>query len=296
MSKVIIGTWPLSGDYGKISLRNIEDILSESVKFNFLHFDTAPSYGNGFSEFVLGKFFAGDKSVLIDTKVGNIPFYGKNFNLESVKRSLDQSLVRLNRDSINTLYLHNPRISEPQYSELIDYVQLLKKNKVINNIGISLAKDVNYSSTLLGRFDIIQDDLNLLTLSLLDREVDNAALLVARSPLASGILGGKITNKTVFSADDHRSFWLKGERLSSILKRVHILQNNFPGIDLTDLAMQFALHNKKTDKVIFGVKSLHHVSTLNKTLSASKIPNNLDRVEELISHDFGLINEKHLSY
>jgi aryl-alcohol dehydrogenase-like predicted oxidoreductase len=296
MNKIIIGTWPLSGDYGRVSLKSIEDILHKSVESNFFHFDTAPSYGNGFSEFILGKFFAEDDNVLIDTKIGNTPFYGKSFDLDNVKRSFDQSLVRLNRNSINTLYLHNPRISESQYNELINYALSLKKDKVINNIGISLAKDMDYSSHLLDKFDVIQDDLNLLTLSLLNRKVSGGTSLVARSPLASGILSGKITNKTIFSVDDHRSSWLKEERLNSILKRINIIQKEFPDISLIDLAMQFVLCNKKVDKVIFGVKSPNHVTVLRKVLGISKISDNSGRIEHLVNDDFGLINEKHLTY
>jgi len=105
MNKIIIGTWGLSGDFGNISLSNIEELLNYAYHCGIKEFDTAPSYGNGFMEFCLGKFFYNFPDIKINTKVGNLPFYGKTFELDNIKRSVGESVGRLNGLKINILFL-----------------------------------------------------------------------------------------------------------------------------------------------------------------------------------------------
>ena len=65
----------------------------------------------------------------MNTKFGNFPFEGKNFNLGSLKKSVDQSLKRLKVDSINILFLHNPRLKKNEYKQICDFMDNLKKIK-----------------------------------------------------------------------------------------------------------------------------------------------------------------------
>ena len=119
---------------------------------------------------------------------------------------------------------------------------------------------------------------------------------MARSPLASGLLSGKISESTVFQKDDHRSGWLKGERLVSLLKRIRCLEK-LSGLPLPNLARRFLLNYPSIDSVIFGVKSANHVDDIFHDLSSRKLDNNIiDQLFDLYSNDFGLINEKHLGY
>ena len=67
MNKIVIGTWGLSGDYGNVSLRTIQEVLEYCYAAGIKEYDTAPSYGNGFAEFCLGNIFK-DKDILINTK------------------------------------------------------------------------------------------------------------------------------------------------------------------------------------------------------------------------------------
>ena len=94
-SKIIIGTWPLSGDYGNIDLNQIQQSLEFCYENGLKEFDTAPNYGNGFMEFCLGKVFQQNPNVQINTKVGNLPFGGKNFDVEALKKSFNESLTML---------------------------------------------------------------------------------------------------------------------------------------------------------------------------------------------------------
>lgn len=299
--RIVIGTWPLSGDYGYVNLRTIKDTLDYCYDNGFKEFDTAPIYGNGFMEFCLGNVFYGKKDVLINTKIGNIPFKGKSFKLEDLKESFEQSLKRLNRESINILFLHNPRLDEiKDYYEIIKFMEKLKSENKIRYIGISLAKNYDYSGKIdLGEFDVVQDDANLLKMDFLKYDLPENTSFMARSPLASGLLSGKLDLTSKFSKDDHRSEWLKGERLESLLKRVESIKNafNIPvDIDLPSLARRFVLNNYKIDSVIFGIKSIKHVNEIIQDINVPLDPISEKKLIELFKKDFYLIDEKKLGY
>lgn len=258
INKIIIGTWGLSGDYGNVKLKTIQDVLEYSYSKGIKEYDTAPSYGNGFAEFCLGNVFKDKENILINTKIGNISFIGKCFDIEAIKESFNQSLKRLKKDSVNILFLHNPR-GINNYDEILSWMNILKKEGKIKFSGICLARDRDYSSEVdLRRFDVIQDDANLL-----DRNFEKknyfSKTFYGRSPLASGILSGYLTTSTTFPEEDHRSGWLKGERLKEVLTQIKEL--NIKG-NLADAARKFVLNHPKIDKVIFGVKNTKHVTDL----------------------------------
>jgi len=229
--KIVIGTWPLSGDYGYFPAQRVSSILEYAFLKKFNEFDTAPSYGNGFMEFMIGNIFNGEKKILVNTKFGNLPFEGKSFKIDDLKKSLDQSLKRLRLEKINILFLHNPRIGIDNYKEIIKLMNSLKKNKIIRFSGISLAKNSIYEEKILKQFDIVQDDANLLSVTF--RKYKNFKIY-GRSPYANGILTGSLMRK--FSHDDHRSEWLNDRGRKKIINKSLIKLKNLSDINLKELA------------------------------------------------------------
>ena len=296
-SKIIIGTWPLSGDYGNIDLNQIQQSLEFCYENGLKEFDTAPNYGNGFMEFCLGKVFQQNSDVQINTKIGNLPFGKKSFDIESLKKSFDESLKRLNKKSINTLFLHNPRNDILDYDKIIDFMEKLKNENMIKCIGLSKAKKFDYEDLVdLNRFDVIQEDVNLLYLEPINKIKNTKSIFMARSPLASGLLSGKITKYTKFSNDDHRNSWLKEERLKSLIKRIDVIKQN-SDMELNILAIKFLLNLKNIDKIIFGVKKIEHIKNIIDIISDYKLNDNvIQKFKELYEKDFGLIDEKQYSY
>ena len=197
-SKVVIGTWPLSGDFGPVGLKKIHEVLEHCYNIGFKEYDTAPNYGNGFMEFCLNKVFHDKPDVKINTKIGNIPFHGKSFDLNDLKRSFEQSLKRLSGLAINVLFLHNPRNEVDDFNPLVDFMNEMKLQGKIKYLGVSRARDFIYDRVLnLNHFDVIQDDMNLLYRP--NNFAPNKKFFMARSPLASGILSGKMKFDTAFS-------------------------------------------------------------------------------------------------
>ena len=295
-SKIVIGTWPLSGDYGYVDLETVQKTLEFCYNNGFKEFDTAPNYGNGFIEFCLGNVFQYNLDVKINTKMGNIPFGGKSFELEKLDKSFNDSLKRLRRKSISTLFLHNPRDDILDYEKILDYMRNLKNENIIEFIGLSKAKGFDYSNLDLNQFDVIQDDVNLLYLDSLNAHKLENSTFMARSPLASGLLSGKITKDTKFSIYDQRNSWLKNERLESLLRRVEIIKKNSE-MDISTLALKFVLNHKKIDKVICGIKKIDHVKKILDILSDETLDiETMEKFKKLYENDFGLDNEKHNSY
>lgn len=294
--KIVIGTWPLSGDYGKIESEKVREVLEYCHNLGINEFDTAPNYGNGFMEEQLGKVFGNDEKILINTKIGNLPFRKKSYDVLDLKKSFEESLNRLDRDSVNVLFLHNPRDEIKNYEKILDFFHELKDNKKIKKIGLSKAKNFVYEKFVnLDRFDVIQDDVNLLSLNSLKRNKTRGELM-ARSPLASGLLGGRISEYSVFPEDDHRSTWLHGDRLVSLIKRVNEIKKN-TDLELPELSIRFLLHNKLINKVIFGVKKHEHVDQILNPKNNTPLDKFLEeKIFELYENDYGLIGERDLGY
>jgi aryl-alcohol dehydrogenase-like predicted oxidoreductase len=295
MSDPVIGTWPLSGDFGHVEVRSVIETLERCDAAGLRTFDTAPNYGQGFMESLLGRVFAGRPEVRFQTKCGNRPFAGKSFVVDDLKASLEQSLKRLGRDHLDLLYLHNPRQIE-DWEPVLAWLDSLKAEEVIGASGLSAAKGFDYPDAVLARFDVVQDDANLLYQDALRSRPREGLRFFARCPLASGILSGRLTPETTFPQGDHRAGWLKGERLASLVARVRAIE----AIDaqaVASTARAFLLTHPRIDSVIFGVKRPEHVDDLVAELRAPALGGEVRaKLEQAYDEDFGLVDQRHLGY
>ena len=296
-SKIIIGTWPLSGDYGKIDYAQIKDVLEYCYESGIREFDSAPNYGNGVIEKYLGMIFENRSDVLVNTKMGNLPFNKKNYDLKQLKKSFENSLKLLKRDSINTLFLHNPRMEITDYTDVLNFMHELKDKGKISQIGLSMARNFSYEKFVdLEEFDVLQDDINLLSLQALQKPKLKGVVLMARSPLATGLLSGRITEKTIFSDDDHRSKWLHGKRLESLVHRINEIKK-CSDLKLSELAIRFLNDQSLIDKIIFGVKRKEHVKNILEQIDKNPLkPTISKKLFKLFETDFGLKDEIQFSY
>ena len=291
--KIVIGTWPMSGDYGKVQISELQKIIDKCSVNGYHEFDTAPNYGKGLSELLIGNFFPNE--VLVNTKVGNSVTNKKNFNPSSMLIGFSESLKRLKKEKINCLFLHNPRSEIDNYEAIFEFADKLKEEDQINEFGISTAKSYDYNEDVIKQFDSIQFDYNLLYIQDYVKYKNLNLKKYIRSPLASGLLTGKINTHTKFSGSDHRSLWLIGKRLESINYRIKYLLEtlNINRDMLIHYAKSFVLSNPKVDKAIFGVRRGDHINIFNDDLikiSSKKIV----EIERLNLNNFYL-NEKQYS-
>lgn len=271
--KVVIGLWPLSGDFGKIKINTFEKVINFCIESGLRSFDVAPNYGNGFAEKALGKIYGGKAKLIINTKFGNNKNGVKDFSVSALRRSLETSLEDMNITGVQTLFLHNPRNEIKNYDPIMKLMSDLKSEKIIKYSAISVAKGFDYKD--LPSFDAIQFDCNLLYLKELEKFQKKFKNTFVRSPLASGILSGNISINSKFPDDDHRSEWLIKERLSYIVSRVEEINAIKGNLSLPSISRKFLLQNKNIHKVIFGIKSIEHVKGIMDDLSSTNIDQNL---------------------
>ena len=126
-SKIVIGLWPLSGDFGEITISQFEETTNFIIDSGINNFDVAPNYGLGFAEKALGEIYQGKVELNINTKFGNSVEGEKDFNVSSLRKSLESSLERLKVEKINTLFLHNPREEIEDYEPIENLMSDLKK-------------------------------------------------------------------------------------------------------------------------------------------------------------------------
>ena len=96
-------------------------------------------------ESYLGNVFRKKDDVKISTKIGNLSSGGKDFSIDSMRKSFSQSLKRLKRNEIETLFLHNPRDEIKNYENVDKFLNELYKEGKIRSKGISLARAVSYT-------------------------------------------------------------------------------------------------------------------------------------------------------
>tara|TARA_B100000242_G_C43030310_1_gene479938 strand:- start:137 stop:1003 length:867 start_codon:yes stop_codon:yes gene_type:complete len=261
--KVILGTWPISGDYGKYNFNESKKLINYFLSKGYNEFDTAPNYGFGKSELILGEVLF-NKKVLINTKVGNNENKQKSFDLSFIKKSFSNSLRRLKRKSVNILFLHNPR-NIKNSKKIIEFLQDLKKQRKIKNYGISISKDYKYSKTFLNKFKIFQVDYNLIYQKLyFDRFYKSQSNIYIRSPLASGLLGKK---KKSFLKNDHRNEWLNKDRLNKIYDSITKIKQNYD-FTLIELSVLFLKKSEFSKKVIFGCRTVSQFKDIEKIIKS----------------------------
>jgi aryl-alcohol dehydrogenase-like predicted oxidoreductase len=294
--RILIGMWPLSGDFGPVSLKIVEEVIQKAVDNGLFGFDVAPSYGSGFAEMALGHVLGNDRSIKIYTKFGNHPFKGKDFSDIGLERSLEQSLVRLRRDSVEGIFLHNPRKEFSDYLNIPKLFSKLKADGYVSKLGLSGAKGYDYSNYPWDSIDIYQQDFNLLYQNELFPKRESS--FFARSCLATGILSGKLNNDSKFHANDHRSAWLKGERLHSLVRRTDIIRDIAgSSYSLPSLARRYVLFNADVGSTILGVSKPEHIEDILQDLDSGPLPKDIvASLKKEHDIDFGLKGERHLGF
>lgn len=258
-NKIIIGTWSLSGSFGNVDKKEIYNIIDYAIDSGFLEYDLAPNYGFGEIEEIFSDIKRQNPSIIINTKCGNNYNGIKSFKQKDIIDSLKRSLDLL--EFINILYLHNPRDEISDMTELISILLEFKKQGLIKNTGISFARNNYFTKKDINQLDFIQDEINILHCNNLTLLKNYDCKIVARSPLASGVLSGNLNRNITFEKKDYRFSWLKGKRLENILFQIDEIKKIID-CDIRRYAKYFVLSNPNIHKVIFGIKSKDHIKEL----------------------------------
>jgi aryl-alcohol dehydrogenase-like predicted oxidoreductase len=219
VSIVGLGTWQLGADWGSVADSDALAVLRAATQSGVTFFDTADVYGDGRSERIIGRFLADiyGQGVTVATKMGRrVAQVPSNYTLENFRAWTDRSRVNLGVDRLDLVQLHCP--PTPVYSSdaVYDALDTLVAEERIAAYGVSVETSAE-ALTAIARPGVatVQIILNAFRRKPLDQVLPAAAAagvgIIVRVPLASGLLSGRYTADTVFSADDHRAYNRHGE-------------------------------------------------------------------------------------
>lgn len=219
VSVVGLGTWQLGAGWGDVSEADALAVLEAAVESGGTFFDTADVYGDGRSEQLIGRFLRDrpDAGIFVATKMGRrVPQVAENYTLDNFRAWTDRSRANLGVDTLDLVQLHCPPSSVHATDAVFDALDTLVDEGRVAAYGVSV-ETCEEALTAIARPGTasVQIILNPFRLKPLERVVPAAAEagvgIIARVPLASGLLSGRYTKDTLFADDDHRTYNRHGE-------------------------------------------------------------------------------------
>jgi aryl-alcohol dehydrogenase-like predicted oxidoreductase len=218
-SVIGLGTWQLGADWGEVSEKDALAVLETAAESGVTFFDTADVYGDGRSEEIIATFLRGrpDLHVMVATKMGRrVDQVPENYVLDNFRAWNDRSRRNLGVDRLDLVQLHCPPTSVYSSDAVYDALDTLVEEERIAAYGVSV-ETCDEALTAIARPNVasVQIILNPFRMkplgAVLPAAHEAGVGVIARVPLASGLLSGKYTKDTVFGADDHRTYNRHGE-------------------------------------------------------------------------------------
>ena len=276
VSSISFGAWAIGGFWGEVddeqSMRALHTAIDCGVNF----IDTADVYGDGRSERLIARLKrerAGEQ-IWVATKAGRrLPHQTcEGYSRENLAAWIDRSLQNLETDAIDLLQLHCPPSALYRTDDVFGMLDDLVAAGKLRHYGVSVETvDEALDALRHPGVQTIQIIFNMLRLKPSERVFPEAKArqvgILARVPLASGLLTGKMRRDSVFAADDHRNFnregqlFDKGETFSGVpyevgLEAVARLRTILPrGITLSQFALRWILMFDAVTCAIPGAKS-----------------------------------------
>ncbi|GAA0512299.1 oxidoreductase [Paractinoplanes deccanensis] len=212
-----LGAWQLGADWGEVSEADAHATLQAAVDSGVTFIDTADVYGDGRSEQIIGSFIKDKPQLTVATKMGRrVAQEPGNYTLDNFRAWTDRSRANLGVDTLDLVQLHCPPTPVFSTDAVYDALDTLVEEKRIKAYGVSVEK-VDEALAAIARPGTasVQIILNAFRLKPLERVLPAAAEagvgIIARVPLASGLLSGKYDSHTTFAENDHRNYNRHGE-------------------------------------------------------------------------------------
>ncbi len=215
-----LGVWQLGADWGEVSEDDAMATLRAAVDAGVTFIDTADVYGDGRSERLVGRLLKErpDAGLTVATKMGRRadPFEPDQFSKDNFKAWLERSRSNLGVDTIDLVQLHCPPTAVYSMDKVYDALDHQVSKKRIAAYGVSVETcDEALEAIARPNVATVQIILNCFRQKPIDQVLPAAAAagvgIIARVPLASGLLSGKYDEHTSFPANDHRNFNAHGE-------------------------------------------------------------------------------------
>jgi len=289
VSAISFGAWAIGGTWGPVDEAESLAALHRSIELGVNFFDTADVYGDGLSERLLAKLKKESReTIYIATKAGRRlnPHNTEGYNRANLTSFVERSLKNLNTDSLDLLQLHCPPTEVYYRPEVFGFLDDLTVAGKIRNYGVSVEKvEEALKAIEFPNVQTVQIIFNMFRLRpaelLFDQVLKRKVGILARVPLASGMLTGKMKAGTHFSADDHRAFnrhgeaFDRGETFSGVdynlgLEAVEELKRICPpGMSLVQFALRWIL---MFDAVTCAIPGAKRPTQADENFSAADLP------------------------
>lgn len=273
VSAVSFGAWAIGGSWGNVddneSLQALERAVEKGVNF----FDTADVYGDGHSEHLLAQLSRDHDDIYVATKAGRRldPHTAEGYNRETLTAFIDRSLENLDRDALDLVQLHCPPTEVYYQPEVFEGLDDLKAQGKIKHYGVSVEKVEEAMKAIeYPGVETVQIIFNMFRQRPAELFFEQAKKrdvgILARVPLASGLLTGKYTADATFPENDHRNFnrhgeaFDRGETFAGVdvergVKAVRELENICPDdITMAQFALRWILMFDAVSCTIPGAK------------------------------------------
>ncbi len=289
ISALSYGTWAAGSDWGQVDDQESLAAFRRAVELGVNFFDTADVYGGGHSERLLAKLRKeyGDK-VIIATKAGRglNPHLAQGYNRRNLNAFVERSLKNLEVEALDLLQLHCPPSEVYYMPEVFDVLDELVQAGKLRYYGVSVEKVEEALKALeYPNLQSVQIIFNIFRQRPAELFFAQAKLhrvgILARVPLASGLLSGKLKPDTRFAPSDHRTYnrngeaFDRGETFSGVdfsagLRAVEELKPLCPaGMSLAQVALRWIL---MFDAVTCAIPGAKRPAQVDENFSAADLP------------------------
>ena len=292
VSEIGLGTWQLGTRWGNpFNHEEAMRILEEADRSGITFIDTADVYNGGQSEKAIGDYISAHPDrFYVTTKCGRRlnPHIDESYTPQAVRGFVEDSITRLRTDHLDMVLLHCPPTSVFKRDDIFSELDRLKRDGKVLDYGVSIEKVCEGIQAMEYDISAIEVIFNMFRLKPLDELFPKAQErnvgIIARVPLASGLLTGKFSMETTFGAKDHRSYnregasFDKGETFSGVpyelgLECVSELKRIFNTDDLAPIAIRWVLMHEAVSVVIPGAS---RAEQLVSNIRAAELPDLTD--------------------
>lgn len=280
VSEISFGAWAIGGAWGQVSEEEALGALNEAINCGVNFIDTADVYGDGRSERLVARLRKSRKQeIIVATKAGRrLPRQiVEGYSRENLTGWVEDSLRNLETEALDLLQLHCPPTDLYYHAEVFGILDDLVKAGKIHYYGVSVERVEEALKAIefpgVQSVQIIFNCFRQRPAELFFAEAKRRQVgILARVPLASGLLTGKLREDSQFPADDHRNFnrhgqqFDVGETFSGIdyetgLRTVEEMRRMVPrGCSLTQFALRWILMFDAVSCAIPGGKRREQVA------------------------------------
>ncbi len=289
VSEVSFGAWAIGGSWGEVDDSQSLAALNKAIDMGVNFIDTADVYGAGRSEKLIAKLRRErSETIHVATKAGRqlTPHVAEKYTPKAIRGFVEDSLKRLEMDSLDLLQLHCPPREVYYAPELFGALEDMVKEGKLKNYGVSVEKVEEALKAIeypgVKTVQIIFNMFRHRPSELFFREAGAREIgVITRVPLASGMLTGKFRGDSTFAKDDHRGYnregqaFDRGETFSGVdyrkgLQAVEELKKILPsGVTMPQFALRWILMHPAVSCAIPGAKRPEQVED---NCSASDLP------------------------